>query len=265
MQIHFNIWPGDATFGGNLNAAILPVREYINWVQYSSFDNGTFTLAWREDFTNGTLPSDWTVGTFPSPKNLSIHSPANVTFVGGIAELSLTADNATGFTGTPPADGDGGLPPVLVDASSESSTPSRNDAAVDRTSPGSNDGANGTPAGNDDGEKDGGPPVSADASGVSTLPDASDAASGTPSAKDAGASATPPKADAGGVSTGAGGSPHAGNEGGASPAGGAAAGNGSADGCSFGLRGNSRPMDVFVLTAAVAAFIHSRRRRGARK
>lgn len=104
MAFHFNIWPGNASFGGNFNPAILPVHEYISWVQYSSYVNGTFPLQWREEFLSGNLPSGWVTGNFPSPYNLSVHSPQNVGFVNGIAVLSLTADNATGSPGVPPVD-----------------------------------------------------------------------------------------------------------------------------------------------------------------
>jgi endo-1,3-1,4-beta-glycanase ExoK len=104
MQMHFNVWPGNATFGGNFNAAILPVHEYVSWVQYSSFANGTFTPMWKEEFNSGTLPSGWVVGNFASPFNLSVHNPANVGYANGIAVLSVSADNATGTPGVPPAD-----------------------------------------------------------------------------------------------------------------------------------------------------------------
>ncbi len=110
MQIHFNIWPGDATFGGNFDPAILPVQQFIAWVQYSSFANGEFTLEWREEFDGPTVPSGWATGTWPSPKSLSTHQPANVTFSSGVAVLSLTADDLTGFTGAPPADSVGADP-----------------------------------------------------------------------------------------------------------------------------------------------------------
>src|SRR5690606_41547058 len=50
MQLRFNIWPGDITFGGNFDPAILPVHQYINWVQYSSYQGGSFQFEWREDF-----------------------------------------------------------------------------------------------------------------------------------------------------------------------------------------------------------------------
>jgi endo-1,3-1,4-beta-glycanase ExoK len=102
MQIHFNIWPGDASFGGNFNPSILPVHQYIDWVQFSSYANGAFTLAWREDFDASTIPSGWATGDWGSPKNLSTHEPLNVNFVSGSAVLSLTADDATGPAGAMP-------------------------------------------------------------------------------------------------------------------------------------------------------------------
>ncbi len=108
MRIHFNVWPGNANFGGNFDPASLPVRQFISWVQYSSFQNGSFVVGWREEFDGPNLPSGWAVGNWASPYALSTHNAANVSFANGIAVLSLTADNATGFTGVPPADPGGG-------------------------------------------------------------------------------------------------------------------------------------------------------------
>ena len=108
MAIHFNVWVGNSSFGGVLDPSILPVNEYIDWVQYSSYANGTFQQQWREDFDGASIPAGWAVGNWASPYNLSTHNPANVTFVNGVAVLSMTADNATGYLGTPPADTDGG-------------------------------------------------------------------------------------------------------------------------------------------------------------
>ena len=108
MSMHFNTWAGNASFGGTLDPSTLPVHEYISWVQYSSYANGAFQMQWREDFNGSSMPSGWAAGDWASPYNLSTHSPANVTYGGGIAVLSMTADNATGFTGTPPADPAGG-------------------------------------------------------------------------------------------------------------------------------------------------------------
>jgi endo-1,3-1,4-beta-glycanase ExoK len=104
MQFHFNVWPGDATFGGNFDPATLPLHQYIDWVQYSSYESGAFTLAWREDFTAATLPEGWLTGNWASPKNKSTHAPENVNFIDGFAVLSLTADNALGPAGATPGD-----------------------------------------------------------------------------------------------------------------------------------------------------------------
>ncbi|HXJ66061.1 MAG TPA: family 16 glycosylhydrolase, partial [Actinomycetota bacterium] len=110
MTFHFNLWAGNSTFGGNLSASTLPVNEYISWVQYSSYSNSAFQVQWREDFNaSGTMPpTGWSEGTWASPFNLSTHNPANVNFTNGIAVLSMTADNATGLSGPPPADPAGG-------------------------------------------------------------------------------------------------------------------------------------------------------------
>jgi hypothetical protein len=108
MAIHFNLWAGNSGFGGTLNPSTLPVHQYISWVQYSSYANGAFQLQWREEFNGSTMPSGWGAGDWSSPFNLSRHNPANVSFVNGIAVLSMTADNATGYSGTPPADTAGG-------------------------------------------------------------------------------------------------------------------------------------------------------------
>jgi hypothetical protein len=109
MQFRFNVWPGDASFGGTFSESILPIYEFVSWAQYSQYTPGAgdegsdFTLSWREEFD--ALPADWATATWDSPKGLSVHSSQNVNFVDGIAVLSLTMDDATGFVGTPPADG----------------------------------------------------------------------------------------------------------------------------------------------------------------
>lgn len=112
MQIHFNIWPGDASFGGNFKPEILPIHEYVDWVQFSSYANGTFTSAWREDFNGTALPAGWLTGNWTSPKNLSTHDAGNVNVQGGFAILSMTADGAVGPAGAMPGDTAGGTSSV---------------------------------------------------------------------------------------------------------------------------------------------------------
>lgn len=104
MTFHFNIWPGNQDFGGNIKNTPLPVREYISWVQYSSYNNGAFEVKWREEFQGPELPTGWVAGDWTSPLNQSTHSPKNVGIVNGIAVLAITEDNATGNPGTPPVD-----------------------------------------------------------------------------------------------------------------------------------------------------------------
>jgi endo-1,3-1,4-beta-glycanase ExoK len=113
MQIRFNLWVGDASFGGVFASSSLPARQYIDWVGYSSYtpaagpDGGDFTPLWREEFESA-LGAEWSLGTWPSPLGNSTHSPANVTLANGVVVLSLTEDDATGFTGTPPIEGSAG-------------------------------------------------------------------------------------------------------------------------------------------------------------
>ncbi len=118
MQLRINIWPGDTSFGGTFSESSLPVYQFVSWAQYSNYtpgagdDGGDFTLRWRETFDAGQ-PSGWLTGTWASPFGHSTHAAANVVFTGGVAVLALTADDATGYSGTPPAD-DGELPTVHV-------------------------------------------------------------------------------------------------------------------------------------------------------
>jgi endo-1,3-1,4-beta-glycanase ExoK len=135
MQIHFNVWPGDATFGGNFSPSILPVHQYIDWVQYSAYQDGAFTLSWREDFSSSAVPSGWLTGSWSSPKNKSTHDPENVNLIDGYAVLSLTTDEALGPAGAMPG-GPGGAGAGSGGAGAVGGTAGSSSTA----------GANGTPA-----------------------------------------------------------------------------------------------------------------------
>lgn len=102
MQIRFNVWPGDASFGGVFDPSIVPVYQYIDWVQYSAYVDGEFALEWREDFDAANLPAGWLTGSWGSPKNLSTHASQNIGIVDGYAVLALTADDAMGTQGASP-------------------------------------------------------------------------------------------------------------------------------------------------------------------
>ena len=276
MQIHFNIWPGDATFGGNFSPAILPVHQYISWVQYSSFANGTFSLQWREEFDGGTLPPAWSVGNWPSPKNLSTHVPANATFVGGMAELSITADNATGFAGQPPPDntiGDSGIDGAgNSGAAGQSGGTSRPDGSASSGSGGAggtsgseSGGAGGSGLGSGgSGGRDGLGGVGPDSGpGGSTVGGASGTGGASPSTMSSGAGG---QATGGSPNTGGGAPPSAGGTAGSQPPpnGTSSPAGGSGCGCRM-LAPSPFGKGEGALAIALASLIVSRRRKRLRR
>lgn len=130
MQLRFNVWPGDESFGGNFDPAVLPVYEYVDWVEYSSYTYGAFQVEWREDFTADALPSGWSAASWDSPKGLSTHARSNVGFVDGYAVLALTSDEATGTTGANPRATDPGALPVPPTPGTAPATPTPPPATV---------------------------------------------------------------------------------------------------------------------------------------
>jgi endo-1,3-1,4-beta-glycanase ExoK len=228
MQIRFNIWPGDASFGGNFNPAILPVHQYINWVQYSSYSNGAFNLEWREDFTSNGLPAGWVTANWASPKNLSTHTPANVSFMDGYAVLSLTADNATGPAGAMPMD------PGQPDSSGGSGGTAGNAGGAP--------GSGGAPGGSG-----GAPGQGGELSGSGGAPGQGGAPSGSGGTPGGGGSGV-------GAGTGAAGTPGAGS-GGASMA-----ERDAGCACRSSLE-RAKSTDAFALLAVLAGAIRIRRRR----
>jgi len=156
MHIRFNLWVGTPDFGGNWNDASLPDYEYIQWVAYSAYtpgsgtDGSDFTLDWREDFDGNTLPSGWATGNWESPLGQSQHAPENVVIRDGVAILALTADDALGYDGTPPADPEEPDDDTTDTSSTDDSGDSSDDAGS-TTSGGTTSGGN-----TDDGTTSGG-------------------------------------------------------------------------------------------------------------
>jgi endo-1,3-1,4-beta-glycanase ExoK len=233
MTIHFNLWPGNSSFGGNINNTTLPVHQYISWVQYSSYDNGNFTVQWREDFQASGVPSGWAVGSWSSPYNLSTHNPQNVASVNGIAVLSLTADNATGAPGTPPVDNAAG-------GTGTGGSPSAGGA----TGSGGMNGVGGSGGG-------GGSTSSGGAVGTGGTT-GSGGATGSGGLRTSDAGIGSGGATAMGGATAIGGTGGAGNSGGATSGGGATGGAGSHDdtGGNSGTGGNSQPGSAGGASAA---------------
>lgn len=109
MQIRFNIWPGDSSFGGVFSEVSLPLYQYVAWFQYSEYtpglgdDGGDFRLSFREELDE--KPSGYLFGSWDSPRGHSTHDPQNVSFLDGTMVLALTTDEGSGVFVSPPTDG----------------------------------------------------------------------------------------------------------------------------------------------------------------
>jgi len=224
MQYHFNVWVGDSTFGGTLDPSILPVFQYVDWVQFSTYANGAFTLAWREDFDAATLPTGWATGTWDSSKGLSTHDPLNVNFVSSCAVLSMTADGATGVTGADPTGctpgmGSGGA----AGAAGAAGAPAQG-------------GAGGAAAGASAGGASSGGATAPGGSGGTNAAGAAGGAGGMTAAAGTGAGATSPTGGMGAVAAGSSGvaNPGAGMSGAPSGTGGATGGSSTMGGSATG-------------------------------
>lgn len=281
MSFHFNIWPGNASFGGNIDNTTLPVHEYISWVQYSSYSsNGgdSFNVEWREDFQGSAVPSGWAVGNWVSPYNLSTHNAKNVAFVNGIAVLSLTADNATGSPGTPPADpsadgtgGSAGTGGATSAGSGTGGAPGSGGASGGGNGSGGSGGGSSSSGGHGGATGSGGSAASGGQSGLGGVASSTGGSStptgGTWSGGSNGTAAGTGGGTAAGGNTASGGTTTAtAATGGA--AGGGAAGGGSAPsqaGCSCSSAGQARSLGpAALLLLAVLAMLATRRthRRG---
>lgn len=107
QSMRFNIWASTSeSWVGAFNPSILPVYQFVNYMEYYSYNTNskTFTFSWRDDFnnfdTNRWSKADWTFDG-----NYVDFDPANVVIQNGTLILALTTENAKGFSGTVPVDG----------------------------------------------------------------------------------------------------------------------------------------------------------------
>jgi beta-glucanase (GH16 family) len=107
QSMRFNIWAATTeSWVGAFNPSILPVYQFVNYMEYYAYNTNTksFTLSWRDDFnnfdTNRWSKADWTFDG-----NYVDFDPANVVIQNGTLILALTTENAKGFSGTVPVDG----------------------------------------------------------------------------------------------------------------------------------------------------------------
>jgi beta-glucanase (GH16 family) len=102
----FNIWASESVpWVGAWDERVLPVYQFINYIDYKAYNSTTKTFegGWRDDFN--TLDSTrWSKASWSFDTNRVDFVPENAVVKNGILVLALTTENATGYTGTPPAD-----------------------------------------------------------------------------------------------------------------------------------------------------------------
>lgn len=107
QSMRFNIWASTSeSWVGAFNPSILPVYQFVNYMEYYAYNTSTknFTLSWRDDFNNFDT-SRWSKADWTFDGNYVDFDPANVVIQNGTLILALTTENAKGFSGTVPVDG----------------------------------------------------------------------------------------------------------------------------------------------------------------
>jgi hypothetical protein len=70
----------------------LPQYQYVDWIEYYSYDTGTFTFNWRDDFETFD-DTRWSKANWTFDCNEVTFSPENVTIESGKLVLALTDPN----------------------------------------------------------------------------------------------------------------------------------------------------------------------------
>ncbi|MES2824631.1 MAG: carbohydrate-binding protein [Pseudomonadota bacterium] len=106
QDMRFSIWAANiASWVGNWDPNILPVYQFVNYLDYKPYNasTNTFVAGWRDDFntfdTNRWAKADWEHGD-----SYADYHPANVVVKDGTLVLALTHYYATGFNGAVPVD-----------------------------------------------------------------------------------------------------------------------------------------------------------------
>ena len=106
QSLRFNIWSHESvSWVGAWDDSVLPVYQFVNYIEYKTYNTTTkqFEGGWRDDF-NSFDSARWGKANWTFDMNRVDFAPENVVIKDGILVLALTKENATGYTGTPPAD-----------------------------------------------------------------------------------------------------------------------------------------------------------------
>jgi len=127
QDLRFNLWAANiAEWVGPWNDNILPVYQFVNYVQYQPYvaSSNSFGTGWRDDF-NSFDTNRWSKANWTFNDNRADFEPNNVVVKNGTLILALTREGQTGYGGTPPVDGTtpppvngGSAPSVFIEAES---------------------------------------------------------------------------------------------------------------------------------------------------
>lgn len=106
QSIRFNLWSSTAeSWVGPFDDSQLPVYQFISYLDYKAYNSSTKTFegGWRDEFTSFDT-GRWSKANWSFDENRVDFAPENVLVKDGVLVLALTRENATGFSGTVPAD-----------------------------------------------------------------------------------------------------------------------------------------------------------------
>ncbi len=104
QSLRFNLWAANIVeWVGDFDTSALPQYQYVNWISYSSYENGQFVHQWTDDF-DSLDPSRWSRADWTFAENLVDFDPNNVVVRDGTLVLALTHQGMTGFSGSVPVD-----------------------------------------------------------------------------------------------------------------------------------------------------------------
>lgn len=107
QSLRFNIWSSTAeSWVGAFDDSQLPVYQFVSYLDYKTYNTTTKTFegGWRDEF-NSFDTGRWGKANWSFDENRVDFEPKNVLVKDGVLVLALTRENATGFTGSVPADG----------------------------------------------------------------------------------------------------------------------------------------------------------------
>jgi len=93
QSYRFNTWVSSSSgWAGGFNPGVLPQNQYVDWLKYYSYHEGsenTFQLEWTDNFDTFNTQR-WSKANWTFNGNLVDFSPDNVKVEGGMLVLSLT-------------------------------------------------------------------------------------------------------------------------------------------------------------------------------